>query len=233
VTSILDCFLRAPLLAKLSGEARSPARARAANRGDRVPPGPPSEEKRDWADSILGHFTHAHPFQSSSLSSARYNHTSRVLEVTFQGGSQYLYKDVPPSLWRGLRRAKSKGKYLHQKVKRPGYAFRRIKGPEEEKTAALFGFPTPKHASVLLPDSFFALRFFKQSGAQKILGLPNPLKMSPAQMAAEKLQGGLVKVRPKKGINLPKMQLADQVPVKSPGANLNEMFSSSGVSRAS
>ena len=55
--------------------------------------------------------------ESSNLASVGYSAKLGVLEVEFKSGSIYQYQDVPEALARGLRRAKSKGRYLNQRIK--------------------------------------------------------------------------------------------------------------------
>ncbi len=54
---------------------------------------------------------------SSNLEATRYDAGNKRLEVKFKGGGHYGYKDVPPAKARGIRRAKSAGKYFHRNIK--------------------------------------------------------------------------------------------------------------------
>lgn len=45
-----------------------------------------------------------------------YDEEARVLEVVFRRGGAYRYYDVPPDVFRGLRLAPSKGRYMHEHI---------------------------------------------------------------------------------------------------------------------
>lgn len=59
---------------------------------------------------------------SSNLHSVGYDPEAEVLEIAFKGKdrkkrSSYRYSDVPQSVYKGLMRAKSKGKYFNKKIR--------------------------------------------------------------------------------------------------------------------
>jgi hypothetical protein len=56
-------------------------------------------------------------FESSNISSFSYDEVTGTLQVTFHNGSSYQYFDVMPNKWEDLKRADSKGKFLHQHIK--------------------------------------------------------------------------------------------------------------------
>jgi len=68
--------------------------------------------------------------KSSNLDSTRYDAGDKVLEVKFKGGGHYGYDDVPATKARGLRRARSAGKYFHK----------HIRGEYDHTKIALAGF---------------------------------------------------------------------------------------------
>lgn len=67
------------------------------------------------------------PVQSSDIVSIGYDETARTMEVEFVRGNRvYVYRDVPPTVYRALLTAKSvgaafaahvKGKYEYREVK--------------------------------------------------------------------------------------------------------------------
>ena len=54
---------------------------------------------------------------SSNLASATYDPDVEDLTITFQSGDSYIYRNVPPSVYRGLQSAPSAGSYLHRQIK--------------------------------------------------------------------------------------------------------------------
>ena len=53
-----------------------------------------------------------HPVKSSNLSKIGYDPETRILEVRFKHGGTYDYENVPPSAYKRLNNAKSKGHAL-------------------------------------------------------------------------------------------------------------------------
>ena len=66
--------------------------------------------------------------ESTTLGSAGHDAQSAVLEVQFRSGAVYQYLFVPPSVYRGLLSARSKGSYFNQSI-RGKYQFQRIQDP--------------------------------------------------------------------------------------------------------
>lgn len=54
---------------------------------------------------------------SSNVEAIMYHQKSRELIVTYRGGREYVYRDVPPEIWAGIEAAESVGRYLHEFVK--------------------------------------------------------------------------------------------------------------------
>jgi hypothetical protein len=63
--------------------------------------------------------------ESTNLASVGYNQKACVLEVEFQSGSVYRYRDVPRNAYEALMRAESKGRYFSRQI-RGRYEFRRV-----------------------------------------------------------------------------------------------------------
>ncbi|MCW5553180.1 MAG: KTSC domain-containing protein [Verrucomicrobiae bacterium] len=63
---------------------------------------------------------------SSNLAAVGYNPFTAVLTIAFHGDRVYQYFRVPVSIYQGLLRAESHGKYFHAHIKNR-YAYRRIR----------------------------------------------------------------------------------------------------------
>jgi KTSC domain-containing protein len=63
---------------------------------------------------------------STNIKSAGYDPERQVLEIEFQGGAVYQYRDVPADIIDALRSAASPGKFFEASIKRAGYHFQRI-----------------------------------------------------------------------------------------------------------
>jgi hypothetical protein len=60
---------------------------------------------------------------SSRVSAARYDRVNQLLEVQWvDGGINYLYSDVPPSVWRNMNRVASVGKFVNRVLNQYSYA---------------------------------------------------------------------------------------------------------------
>jgi hypothetical protein len=66
--------------------------------------------------------------QSSNLASIGYHRGLRVLEIEFQSGAIYRYREVPLDIFADLMRAESKGRFFIEKV-RGRYSFQKTVGP--------------------------------------------------------------------------------------------------------
>ncbi len=65
---------------------------------------------------------------SSSIAAIGYERSGRRLLVRFRDSGQiYAYLDVPRSVFDGLRRAPSKGRFVNDEIK-PNYAYQRLGG---------------------------------------------------------------------------------------------------------
>jgi lysyl-tRNA synthetase class 2 len=64
-------------------------------------------------------------FSSEHLDEAEYDADVEDLTITFADGAQYLYRNVPPGVWRGLRDAASAGGYFHRFIK-GRFAYERV-----------------------------------------------------------------------------------------------------------
>lgn len=57
------------------------------------------------------------PVSSSDLRSVGYDSSSKILEIEFLSGGIYQYKNVPNSVYDGLMKEFSHGKYYHAFIK--------------------------------------------------------------------------------------------------------------------
>ena len=57
------------------------------------------------------------PLASSNLNACRYDADERVLQIRFNSGRTYSYKDVPEDVFEGLQQASSPGQYFNSNVK--------------------------------------------------------------------------------------------------------------------
>lgn len=57
------------------------------------------------------------PVGSSHIQRAVYDKESEDLTLTFSDGSQYTYRNVPQSTYRGLTLAGSAGSYFHRHIR--------------------------------------------------------------------------------------------------------------------
>lgn len=64
-------------------------------------------------------------FQSRHLQSGTYDPQTRAMTLTFANGQTYVAKDVPPSLWAGIKQSPSPGSFYHNIVK-PMVRFEKI-----------------------------------------------------------------------------------------------------------
>ena len=65
------------------------------------------------------------PVESSSLVSIGFAREARVLEIEFRSGAIYRYLGVPQTIFDGLKKAESKGRYFAQSI-RGKYEFQRV-----------------------------------------------------------------------------------------------------------
>lgn len=57
------------------------------------------------------------PLSSSNLAACRYDAESQVLQIRFQSGRSYDYKDVDQTVVDGLTSANSPGQYFNSNIK--------------------------------------------------------------------------------------------------------------------
>ncbi len=55
--------------------------------------------------------------ESTSIASIGFHAELRVLEIEFRSGALYRYLAVPPSVFEGMQKAESKGRYFSQKIR--------------------------------------------------------------------------------------------------------------------
>jgi hypothetical protein len=75
----------------------------------------------DWLAVVI----HRDAVDSSNLVSAGYHRGAKVLEIEFQSGSVYRYRDVPLNAYEALMGAESKGRYFSRQI-RGRYEFKCI-----------------------------------------------------------------------------------------------------------
>jgi hypothetical protein len=57
------------------------------------------------------------PIESRSIASIGFHQELGVLEIEFRSGALYRYFAVPPSIFEGMHKAESKGRYFSQKIR--------------------------------------------------------------------------------------------------------------------
>ena len=55
--------------------------------------------------------------QSSSILSIGYDEEAQGLHIMFNGGHEYVYRDVPAELWEQFREANSIGKFFSREIR--------------------------------------------------------------------------------------------------------------------
>ncbi len=68
---------------------------------------------------------HRDAVESTSIASIGFHKDLRVLEIEFRSGALYRYSAVPPSIFEGMKKAKSKGRYFSQTI-RGRFEFHRL-----------------------------------------------------------------------------------------------------------
>ncbi len=53
----------------------------------------------------------------SHVEAVKYDEETKALTITFRGGRQYTYSDVPKDLADGLHQSSSKGSFIHSYIK--------------------------------------------------------------------------------------------------------------------
>lgn len=56
-------------------------------------------------------------FNSSMLAGGAFDDDKREMSLTFQDGSQYVYRNVPPELWAAMKAAPSPGSFYNANIK--------------------------------------------------------------------------------------------------------------------
>jgi hypothetical protein len=67
-----------------------------------------------------------HSVVSSYASKVGYDKGSKTLAITFPNGATYHYDDVPETIYSGIFKSESVGKYLQTWVVRKGYQSRKL-----------------------------------------------------------------------------------------------------------
>jgi hypothetical protein len=71
----------------------------------------------DAKDDLLTVPIRREPIESKSITSVGYHAELRVLEIEFRRGAIYRFFSVPSSVFEGLQRAESKGRYFSQSIR--------------------------------------------------------------------------------------------------------------------
>ena len=85
-----------------------------------------------------------HPVTSSNIKAVGHDTKKKTLDVAFHSGSEYLYKDVPRSLYARLLKAKSPGKFFNKHIKQDKpFEYEKVAGmPEHIRKAIAAGDKT-------------------------------------------------------------------------------------------
>jgi hypothetical protein len=70
------------------------------------------------------------PVESEAVRSIGYDPRSRVLQIEFENGAIYHYRDVPESEWQALMQAESIGRFVTYRIK-ASYRYELIKAADE------------------------------------------------------------------------------------------------------
>lgn len=64
-----------------------------------------------------------HPVVSSNLNSAGYDKESKTLEITFKNGKTYSYSGITKSMYEGIFKANSPGRFVRSNIIKGGFKF--------------------------------------------------------------------------------------------------------------
>ena len=75
--------------------------------------------------------------ESTMLHAVGYDPDLRVLEVIFNSGGIYLYRDVPPDVYDAMMKADSKGEYFLEVVRNryPHWTLEQVRDAEKQAAA--------------------------------------------------------------------------------------------------
>ena len=62
-------------------------------------------------------------FRKTSSNVKTYSWKAGTLEVEFNNGKRYRYYKVPEQTYKAMLRSRSKGKFVNEHLKKPGYEF--------------------------------------------------------------------------------------------------------------
>jgi hypothetical protein len=105
------------------------------------PSTPQAEPIQQPLQSLAKQSAADHPVTSSNIKTIGHDKKEKVLEVTFHSGSEYMYKDVPRSLYNRLLKAKSPGKFFNKHIKKDKpFEYEKVAGmPEHIRKAIAAG----------------------------------------------------------------------------------------------
>jgi hypothetical protein len=64
--------------------------------------------------------------ESSNVKEIEYDHDRNELYITYIKGGRYKYSGFLPSTWEELKKAPSKGKFIHSRIRNGGYTFKKV-----------------------------------------------------------------------------------------------------------
>ena len=91
-----------------------------------------TEEYKEALEDYFEDFTFQE-VESSNIKFVSYNEDTKILLIAFKGGKIYQYLRIKPSIYHGLQKAESKGKFINSQVIQKGFKFRKyeVTGPEK------------------------------------------------------------------------------------------------------
>lgn len=65
-------------------------------------------------------------YDSSNILGSEYNEIKNELKIIFSNGTEYLYEEIPPTLYVWFREDESQGKFFNREIKKGTYTFKKI-----------------------------------------------------------------------------------------------------------
>lgn len=66
--------------------------------------------------------------ESNNISKIEYDNSTQSLLIVFRNDAEYLYSDIPESVFLDMKNSESKGSYLHNHIKGK-YRYSRVNSP--------------------------------------------------------------------------------------------------------
>lgn len=118
------------------------------------------------------------PVESSDVVSVGYDEAARLLEVEFQGGRLYRYRDVEPEIYQQFLRAESHGQYLFAHVN-GRYRYEKVAGSASDAAPGALAFVTGN------PDKFVYLERLAEMFGFEVEQIPLPIDEIQSDNAEE------------------------------------------------